>query len=248
MKNKKMKIALIIIGVLVFSLGTAFMWYVSSPYEPEEKAIGALVTTNEVEVIDKDQYFVFKSTEKLSEVGLIFYQGGKVEEEAYAPLMRRVAEKGIEVYLIKMPLNLAVFDSLAAREVIEENKAIKNWYIAGHSLGGVMASSFAEENFSLLNGIVFLASYPSANLSQTPIKSLSIYGSMDKVLNAEAYEEALNKFPTETKELIIEGGNHAQFGNYGLQSGDGRAEVSIDSQQQQTADAIEEFVVQTIFE
>lgn len=242
MKQKKLKTGLIIVGVLVLILSAAFTWYVSSAYEPEETAIESLSPTNKVEVAENEEYFVFKPKENLYDAGLVFYQGGKVEEEAYAPLMQRIAEKGIEVYLLKMPFNLAIFDSDAAGDVIEENETIENWYVAGHSLGGVMASSFAAENDTLLKGIIFLASYPSADLSQIPINSLSIYGSNDKVLNAQAYEEALSKFPTNTQEVIIQGGNHGQFGNYGQQTGDGKAELSEDSQQQQTADNIGEFI------
>lgn len=243
-----MKIGLVILSALVLSLGAAFTWYISTSYEPQKQAIEALLTTEKVEVVEEDDYFVFKPNEKLQDVGLIFYQGGKVEEEAYAPLMQLIAEKGIEVYLLKIPFNLAVFDSDAAGEVIKEIEDINKWYIAGHSLGGVMASSFAKENSNLLNGIIFLASYPSADLSQIPINSLSIYGSKDKVLNAEAYEKALSKFPKQTIEVIIEGGNHAQFGDYGQQAGDGEAGISIDSQQQQTANLIEEFIKNNIVE
>ncbi|MBM6613320.1 alpha/beta hydrolase [Desemzia sp. RIT804] len=248
MKHKKLKVGLLIVVALVLSLIASFAWYVSTAYEPEEEAIAALTSTNKIEVVEEEEYFVFKPIENLNNVGLIFYQGGKVEEEAYAPLMQLIAEKGIEVYLLKMPFNLAVFDSQAAGEVIEENGNISNWYVAGHSLGGVMASSFASENYSLLNGLIFLASYPSADLSQISINSLSIYGSNDKVLDAEAYEKALSKFPNAIKEIIIEGGNHAQFGNYGNQAGDGEAGLTNDSQQQQTADYIEEFIKNTIIE
>lgn len=241
-----MKIGLIILGVILFGLGAAFTWYVSTAYEPQEQAIEGLNTTEKVTVIEEDEYFLFEPNENLHDIGLIFYQGGKVEEAAYAPLMQLIAEQGIEVYLLKMPFNLAVFDSNAAGEVMTENEYIDKWYIAGHSLGGVMASSFANENSDLLNGIIFLASYPSADLSQTSLNSLSIYGSNDEVLNAEAYEEALSKFPKQTEEIIIEGGNHAQFGNYGKQAGDGEPEISIDSQQQQTAVLIEKFIENTI--
>lgn len=240
-----MKIWLIVVSVLVLSLGTAFTWYLSTGYEPEKQAMEALASTRKAEVIEEDDYFVFKPKKNLGDTGLIFYQGGKVEEEAYAPLMQLIAEKGIEVYLLKMPFNLAVFDSDAAGQVIEENESIDKWYVAGHSLGGVMASSFAKENPAQVNGIIFLASYPSADLSQTSINSLSIYGSKDKVLNVEAYENAWSKFPKQTEEVVIEGGNHAQFGNYGEQNGDGVAEISTDSQQEQTADYIEKFIHRT---
>ncbi|MEI6101951.1 MAG: alpha/beta hydrolase, partial [Eubacteriales bacterium] len=42
--------------------------------------------------------------------------------------------------------------------------------------------------------------------------------------------------------VVLQGGNHAQFGNYGLQQGDGTATISRESQQNQTADAIAGFI------
>ena len=41
---------------------------------------------------------------------------------------------------------------------------------------------------------------------------------------------------------MIEGGNHAQFGDYGLQKGDGQAGISREEQQEITARLIEEMV------
>lgn len=42
----------------------------------------------------------------------------------------------------------------------------------------------------------------------------------------------------------IEGGNHAQFSNYGPQKGDLPATISTEEQQAQTVDAIEAFMDQ----
>ena len=44
--------------------------------------------------------------------------------------------------------------------------------------------------------------------------------------------------------MEIEGGNHAQFGNYGPQKGDLPATISAEEQQKQTVEAIEAFLAQ----
>ena len=43
-------------------------------------------------------------------------------------------------------------------------------------------------------------------------------------------------------EVIIDGGNHAQFANYGNQSGDGIASVNSTVQQNVTANQIMDFI------
>lgn len=42
---------------------------------------------------------------------------------------------------------------------------------------------------------------------------------------------------------VIKGGNHAQFGNYGLQKGDGQATISRKAQQQATAQAVRQYLL-----
>ena len=73
---------------------------------------------------------------------------------------------------------------------------------------------------------------------------LSIYGSEDKVLNSEKYAETESEglWPDDFTEIIIEGGNHAQFGSYGEQKGDGRAGTDAAKQQKETAKAVSNWI------
>src|SRR5699024_3364831 len=120
---------------------------------------------------------------------IIFYPGGKVEKEAYALLMQQLAVEGYQVFLLDVPFGLAVFDINAAEDVIAENPQIKNWYVAGHSLGGSTAAIFASNTIHELAGVILLASYSTADLTQLAIPVLSIYGSEDHVLNMEKLVE-----------------------------------------------------------
>ncbi|MER2180613.1 MAG: alpha/beta hydrolase [Desemzia incerta] len=241
MQRNKRKNILVILGVLILVIGIAIIGYLSDAYEPHQSAIEALQSTQNVIVTEDEEYIRFEPKENKYQAGLVFYQGGKVEEEAYALLMRSLAEKGISVYLVRMPFNLAVFDSDAAEKVISDQEEINNWYVSGHSLGGVMAASFAEKNPEQLEGIIFLASYPAGDFSAADLDTLSIYGTYDEVLNTEAYFEAFESLP-KVKEEVIEGGNHAQFGNYGPQDGDGTAAISVEEQQKNTVNGIIEFI------
>ena len=176
------------------------------------------------------------------EAGLIFYPGGKVEFTAYAPLMTKLAEENILCVLLKMPMNLAVLDQDAAEGIPEQFPAVERWYLAGHSLGGSMAASFAGDHADTYEGLILLAAYSTEDLSGTDLKVCSLYGDRDGVLNMEKYTQYRPNLPENILERILEGGNHAGFGSYGPQDGDGSSVLAPGVQLQWTADTIVEFI------
>lgn len=172
---------------------------------------------------------------------LIFYPGAKVEYTSYLPLFYKLAEQGVDCFLVEMPCNLAMFGMKKAGEIMEEY-GYENWYLSGHSLGGAMAASYTAEHLEEIDGIVLLASYPTTSLDRENFSVVSLYGSEDMVLNMENLEEGRKFMPENYTEICIEGGNHAWFGNYGEQEGDGAATITKEEQQEQTVDAIIEMV------
>ena len=211
--------------------------YFGNYYHASENAAAALAENGAdgVKVTEADGNWLFDGSG--TETALIFYPGAKVEAEAYAPLMRRIAEGGTDCFLCRMPFNFALFDKDRA-EVIRDIYDYEYWYIAGHSLGGV-AASMIDGDSSDWDGLILLASYAADLLSQDcPV--LLIYGTEDGVLSMDKYHEAEedNRYPEDVSEVIIEGGNHAGFGDYGEQKGDGTASISAEEQQEQTAEAI----------
>jgi pimeloyl-ACP methyl ester carboxylesterase len=175
--------------------------------------------------------------------GLVFYPGGLVDPAAYAPLMQRISDRGILVVIVPMPLDLAVFGVGRADKVVEVYPDVETWAIAGHSLGGAMAAEHVKDGAGPFDGIAFLASYPaeSTDLSGLPLGALSIYGTEDGV-SGDVFAESLDRLPGGAVLVEIEGGNHAQFGDYGPQAGDGVATIDRAEQQQTTAVAIAEMV------
>ena len=155
-------------------------------------------------------------------LGFIFYPGGKVEDTAYAPLIEEVAEGDVFCVIAEMPYQLAVFRSNAAADIMERYPEVKSWYIGGHSLGGAMAAYYAGKYPDQFEGLILLASYSTADLSQSDMKALLMHGSEDHVLNMESYQKYLGNLPSGYEEITIEGGNHAGFGDYGLQREMGR--------------------------
>lgn len=172
---------------------------------------------------------------------IIFYPGAKVEYTAYLPLFYELAVQGVDCFLMKMPGNLAILGMNKAENIME-NYDYESWYLAGHSLGGAMAASYASENLTEVEGIVLLAAYPTASLQSDDFSVLSLYGSEDMVLNREKLTEGRMHMPVNYEEIKIEGGNHAWFGNYGEQEGDGQALITREEQQAQTIEAILELV------
>ena len=173
--------------------------------------------------------------------GMIFYPGGLVDQAAYAPLMQALSGRGILCLLVNMPMDLAVLNVHAADGLAQRYPDIRRWLIGGHSLGGAMAAEYASKHAQAFDGLVLLGAYSAADLTASGLRVLSIYGTEDGVLNREKYENSRANYPEAFEERVIEGGNHAQFGDYGAQKGDGIAKISGKEQTRRTADAIAAF-------
>lgn len=230
------------IGVLL-AIAVACIIYVSDYYRADSEAIQAYALASAVSERELRDGTLLIGDES-AEVGFIFYPGGKVEHTAYLPLMRALAERGILCALVKMPAKLAVLDMNAADGIAEACPDVSRWYIGGHSLGGSMAASHAAKHADKYCGVVLLASYSTADLSSSGLSVLSVYGSLDGVMNREKYEKYRQNLPSDLTELVINGGSHAYFGMYGEQDGDGKAEISAEEQIGITARAIMDFVGQ----
>ena len=236
---KKIKKALLILLIVLAVVGTVFGIYVSDYYHADLDAIQKLSVGVEYEKMERleDGSLVFYPAQYDSAV--IFYPGGKVEALAYIPLMEHCAREGVLAVLMPMPFNLAVLAKDAAEPIPEQFPQVQHWYMAGHSLGGSMAASFAADQ-EWVEGLILLAAYSTEDVQNIPV--LSIYGSADGVLNMEKYEKYRANLPDDLTEIVIEGGNHAGFGLYGAQKGDGEAAISNAEQIARTAQEIAVFV------
>ena len=218
-------------------------------------AVAAGVYANDYyRAVDVDGYIASSSSVTVSEIkegylfdgpgedrALIFYPGAKVEETAYAPIMKSLAENGVDCFLVKMPMKLALFGMNRADDIVAEY-GYGSYYLAGHSLGGAMAANYAAKHPNDYAGLFLLAAYPTEDLTAAQFPVVFIYSTNDKVLNREKLEAGFALVPDGYGETVIDGGNHAQFGSYGQQKGDGEATIPAAEQWQITADAILETV------
>ncbi len=224
-----------VVGLLVVLIG-ALVWFVlwaGSTNPVMDEAIAALESDAAV-TVEQEEWIVFRPAGHTPQTGFIFYPGGRVDARAYAPLMRAVAAEGYLTIIVPMPLNLAVLDIERAAEVMAAYPDVERWAIGGHSLGGAMAASYTYSHPDQIDGLVLYAGYPPENnsLADADLPVMSIYGTRDgRLQDLEASGPLL---PGDTTYVVIEGGNHAQFGYYGLQHGDGEATISWKAQQEQS--------------
>jgi hypothetical protein len=228
--KKRIRLTLIAsISLIIILLGSFFI-YASDYYRADEVANAVLQSKTVTSVEDN---FIMLSPTAPGDTVLIFYPGAKVEYISYLPLLEKIVQSSkVTCLLIKMPFNMAIFNPNAADHIISRFPDVENWYIAGHSMGGAMASDYASKNQDKIKGLILLGAYiygdyPAEN-------SLTVYGSFNTSVEEKiTYTENI---------VVIEGGNHAQFGNYGEQKGDPNATISSDEQQNIAVAAIQEFL------
>ena len=100
----------------------AFLLWSSVYYTADISAESAMLSDDTVKVEKIETGWLFDGPS--DETALIFYPGAKVDEKAYSPMLRKIAED-MDVYLVKMPLHLAFFGINKAGEIID-NSALRN--------------------------------------------------------------------------------------------------------------------------
>lgn len=216
--------------VLIIACVIGFFAYTSDYYRADETALEVLETNT---TLVTEGSYTLMTPEGDYDTAFIFYPGGKVEAIAYLPILEKLTEQGIACILMEMPFNLAFFDIDAADGALELlPDCVEYVYVGGHSLGGAMSSAYAADNSEKIDGLILLGSYIYGDYS--PSDTLTIYGTFNSNLEANIdYTENI---------VLIEGGNHAQFGNYGKQDGDPDATITAEEQQNIAVEAIVGFV------
>jgi hypothetical protein len=229
-KKKIIKRAALFTTVLLILSIIGFLIYTADYYKADKVAQN--IFNNEDSITLKDGYLVL-SPEKETTTALIFYPGAKVEYIAYLPILNKIRDKSnIKCILVEMPFNMAIFDSNAADEIMSNFPEVESWYIGGHSMGGAMASNFASKNKERIKGLILMGAYVYGDYP--PKDALTIYGKFNTSVGEKIdYTENI---------IIIEGGNHAQFGNYGKQKGDPDATISTEEQQDITVETVDKFI------
>ncbi|MGL5259554.1 MAG: alpha/beta fold hydrolase [Lachnospiraceae bacterium] len=228
MRKKIFKYSLVSIVLLAILVILGFLFWANEYYHAEEEAVMLL----EEESIVTEKNLTILTPNTSNEIGIIFYPGAKVEAISYLPLLHELQNRNYTCVLVEMPLNMAIFNVNAAELVFDKVSNIKSWYMAGHSMGGAMASSYASKNPEKVEGLLLLGAYLYGEYS--PEHTLMVYGS---------FNDDLEQHIDGAEHIVkIKGGNHAQFGNYGKQKKDQDATISTQEQQLITVEAICDFI------
>ena len=204
-----------------------FLVWASTPYPEQPEPIRELLDRSDITVDAGPDHITVSpaaSDGPLAGEALLFFPGARVNPHAYASTFAdTVSTTGLSVTLVRPWWNLAITDPRAVTDFQHLSQAAFT-SVGGHSMGGVKACELATE--ANIQHLVLLASYCANDISGSDVAVLSLQGSNDRLIDPVAIEEASVLLPADMVEIELDGLNHASFGDYGPQSGDGIAELS----------------------
>jgi hypothetical protein len=225
-----------LIPILLIALASAVVvaWTRTARYPAHPEALAAAARAERV-----SGWYVF-APEGEARAGVIVYPGGLVDAAAYAGWAESLQAEGLLAVITPMPLELAVLAIDRAAAVMDAFPATERWFLAGHSLGGAMAAEYAARNPGRAAGLLLLGAYPATgtDLSLQALAVATLLGSEDGVTNRETFDGSLQRLPVDAVRIVIDGGNHAQFGDYGPQRGDGVPRITGTEQQRHATEAL----------
>ena len=238
-----------VIRTIWISFGLLFLLWMANSFRAQGFDQAILESDSSITVEETNHFLAFRPTASSQPVGLIFFPGGMVQPEAYAPLARTIAEQGYVVFLVKLPFGSAPLESQQTRvmdqahQIMDSNDSLQHWLVGGHSRGAAIASRFALSHGDAFDGLILIGtSHPKEaafDLSDSTLKVTKIYASNDGLASPEEEVEANAIYlPDNTTWVFIEGGNHSQFGYMGNLLGDSAATISREEQQKLTVEAI----------
>ncbi|CAN7511821.1 alpha/beta hydrolase [Terrabacter sp. LjRoot27] len=217
--------------VTVVVLG-ALVWL--RPFGATPEAVASMSGSADVRVTDAPAHIVIAPTSGTPTRGLIFQPGARVDPRAYVPMLSEVSRQGVIVFVVKQPFGIGFLAMTAPHAFIDRHPEVTSWVVGGHSLGGVVAATFAQDHPGLVQGLALWASYPVGSLAdRTDLRVASVSGTRDGFTTPADIEASRALLPGDTAYTAVEGAVHSYFGDYGEQPGDGTPTVPRDDAQRQ---------------
>ncbi|TFD02096.1 alpha/beta hydrolase [Cryobacterium sinapicolor] len=197
-----------------------------------------------VTVTDTPNSVILAPTDDAGDIGLVFIPGARVDPYAYLyKLAGTVEDTGATVVIAKPVLNLAILDQRPLSTFTDAVPDVSTWFVGGHSIGGVRACMLADD--SKVDGLVLFGSYCATSPKRTDLRALSLSGSTDGLSTPEQIADRADLLPSDTRFVELEGVNHARFGDYGVENGDGVATAPTDAVAAEITNELSEFLLET---
>jgi hypothetical protein len=215
--------------------------------------VGPYLKSNILVTYTRTKWLEFRPSNQRIRAGVIFHPGGYVDPEAYARIFSKVAESGVLCVIVPGPQRTPIANRFSSDKVMAAHPEISHWFIAGHSQGGAVASLYVRDRATepkdiakKIVGLIFVGFFvfDRHSLAHRTLPALSVYGSRDG--HADSFKPNEKNLPQGAKVICIEGGNHGQFGAYGLHFGDQTPEIERHAQQDIAIEAIKTFINDTL--
>jgi len=222
-RHPRLRIALVAGFSVIVLVVVGFVVMAQITYPAEREPVQQLAADPAVHTSWSYGDVVMTPTGDSNGAGLVFLAGAKVDPLAYADKLSGLVEAGTTVVIVRPVLNFAIFEFRPFSAFTALAPDVSDWFVGGHSLGGVKACQYASDD--AVSGLVLFGSYCAGDIADLGKPVLSISASNDGLSTPAKIEASKAELPSDTEFVVIDGANHAQFGDYGLQPGDGTSTI-----------------------
>jgi hypothetical protein len=237
----KRVVVVLVVGALGLGVAALAAWALDSSL-PDPAAYAAAAADPAVVIGSHDGFITIRPAASQPTVGLLFYPGARVPPSAYVAKLSAVAvAANLQIAVGRPPLHWAIFSMDQADDMRAALPGVTRWYVGGHSLGGAVACHYADGHRDILEGVILFGTYCGSDLAGSSLRVLSVTGDSDGLFPPEKISAHRGELPGGARMVQVRGMNHAQFGDYGAQSGDHPATVSDAVARRELAKAVAEF-------
>jgi hypothetical protein len=240
-----------VLALLLASV-VGFLVYASMVYTAEPAALAEVTSNTRITVTETHDTVTLTPAAGATGDGIVFFAGAKVDPAAYAPTFTELVEAGVTVVIVRPILGFAIMEFRPLATFTAAAPGVTNWMVGGHSLGGVRACQYAADASTnpdpdpAITGVILFGSYCATDISEADVPVLSLAGSADGLSTPNKIADAASLVPADATFVEIEGANHASFGAYGAQRGDGVATATDESVRSAISAAILGFEISTV--
>ncbi|ARN74400.1 alpha/beta hydrolase [Oceanicoccus sagamiensis] len=177
--------------------------------------------------------------------GLLILHGALIKPKSYSYTAAYFASRGYKVWI---PSGVIRLSALSSERIAQQLPQMGNeqWFLLGHSMGGLTALTVANQLSQAPLGVTVWAGGIPQDFSHIPLPILFISGTNDPMLSPEKFKTAKQHLPLSTVYFEINGANHKNFALYSHQFFDGIASIEHLEQINLAHQRTEQFIQQIL--